>query len=178
MPTPTDGALFPVVAVAARHNSALGRNTMNQSQRKGAMNLLLVILLMTPVVGLTAESEERDGYLCIPSYSTGFIYRKSGKWVPTNFDISGDKYLLTKKETGWVWNKVGQKWFTAVNCEDRGKGYLKCDGLLNPTHMTEIRMNRITLRYQAIHPYGYVNADVKVDGKLTPSFTIGTCSRL
>ncbi len=146
---------------------------MNHFQRNLDMNKLLILLLIVPAVSFAAGSEEIDGYLCVPSYSTGFVFEESGKWVPTRFSISGDKYLLKKKEAGWVWNKFGQKRF-ARNCEDFDKeGYIKCNDF-----GTEIRMNRVTLRFQQIHPYGYVVDDVKVDGKLTPSFTIGTCSRL
>lgn len=145
---------------------------MNRSQRNVAVYKLLILLFMVPSVGLAAESEETEGYLCIPSYSTGFALNEAGKWVPTRFNISGEKYLLKKKEVGWVWNKFGQNGYSR-NCEDSGEGYIKCNDF-----GTEIRMNRITLRFQQIFPYGYVVEDVKVDGKLTPSFTIGTCSRL
>lgn len=138
------------------------------------MTKLLVLLLIVPAVAFAAESEELDGYLCIPSYSTGFALGESGKWVPTRFSISGDKYILRKKEAGWVWSTFGQEAFASRNCEGFDKeGYIKCN-----VFGTEIRMNRVTLRFQQIHPYGYVVEDVKADGKLTPSFTIGTCSRL
>lgn len=137
------------------------------------MSTLFILLLMVPIVGFAAESEEPDGYLCIPSFSTGFVFRKSGKWVPTEFNVSGDKYLLKKKKTGWVWEFPDRPSSLGIACVNKYYTYLECNEFIY-----QIQMNRDTLRFQIIQLMGYVNVAPEVEGEMTPSFTIGTCSRL
>lgn len=146
---------------------------MNHFQRNLDINKLLILLLIVPGVGFAAESEEIEDYLCVPSYSTGFVFEESGKWVPAEFNISGNKYLMKKKKTGWVWEFPDRPSSSGIACVNKYYTYLECNEFIY-----QIQMNRDTLRFQIIQLMGYVNVAPEVEGKMTPSFTIGTCSRL
>lgn len=133
---------------------------------------LLVTLLISTNSSLALS---QTSYLCIPDLSTGFVYRKNlDKWATTTFDVSKNKYLLSKSSNGlWQWKNFGKE--LSINCKGEidEYGYLICNG------MEQITFNKKSLRFIKIYKVGYVNKGiVGNEGEDTPSMDIGTCSPL
>lgn len=124
----------------------------------------------------SCNSISQSGYLCIPDLATGFAYQKNiDKWVTTKFNVSGEKYLLTKNNKGiWEWRNFGEK-SPGIYCEEdfNEYGYISCSGF------SQISFNNKNLRFLKIYKIGYVNKGIAgKEGEDTPSMEIGTCTPL
>lgn len=133
-------------------------------------------LILTGICN-AAEDKNPTAYLCIPTMATGFTLNSSDKWNVTQFNINGKKYLLKKKTGAWYWTEFGEDSTEQDNrCSTfNDKGFIKCGYSGN-----DVTFNKNTLRFQQIHPYGYVTSDTEVEkiNPLTPYYEIGTCSPL
>jgi hypothetical protein len=134
------------------------------------------LFLLLAIDGQSEEPNNPKGYLCIPDYATGFSVEKSGEWRPTQFSVNGKKYMLHTKNGNWYWNKFGEEPDPHIDsCTSPTKlGFQECKN-----GEEEIVFNNKTLRFQVVHPYGYVVADIKMDKHpITPYYEIGKCSEI
>jgi hypothetical protein len=150
------------------------------------MNRLLKLskqlMLSSLVMLIYAGCAEAQTYLCIADRATGFRFDKPAKkWVTAQFDVTDDKYLLTKKwsEIGksmrWTWTKVGETFATTCGEKEEfaERGYFRCESF------SIIYMNRENMRFQVTYPYGYPNdANTEEEGANTPYIEIGRCADL
>jgi hypothetical protein len=145
---------------------------------KLSKRLMLFSLAMLAYAGRA----EAQTYLCIADMATGFRFDKpTKKWVTAQFDVTDDKYILTKKwsEIGkgmrWTWTKVGETFGTTCGEKEEftERGYFRCESL-------SIKyMNRENKRFQVTYPYGYPNdADTEEEGANTPHIQIGRCAEV
>jgi hypothetical protein len=137
-----------------------------------AFFLLLTAIISVPLAGQAPESSR--SYLCIPDYSVGYAVGKNGRWVPTNFDVDGKRYLLRQREGKWWWTDFGEEPQPQNACGTfNAHGFIDCHNF-----EVEVRFNAKSLRFQAVHPYGFVTSDVSLDSKspITPYYEIGKCS--
>lgn len=135
----------------------------------------LIMAVMSPLAR-SADANRVTGYICIPDYSTGYSVAHSGKWEPTRFIVKGKKYFLRNISGKWFWTDFGAKHSDPQNfCESfNDQGFMKCHNFEE-----DVLFNRATLRFQALHPYGYVVSDASLDKEpITPYYQIGTCSPL
>ncbi len=127
--------------------------------------------LLAAVFPFTVNAQ--NSYLCIADLSTGFSFDKvSKKWKSADFNVSGERFLLSKKNNAWEWKKFGQE-STSYNCSKdfNEAGYLHCESLIR------VVFNRKNLRFQSYYSIGYVNKGViGNEGEDTPYITIGQCS--
>ena len=133
---------------------------------------LLITLLISTNSSLALS---QTSYLCIPDLSTGFAYRKNlDKWTTTTFDVSKDKYLLSKSSKGeWQWKNFGKEGSLTCDGEINEYGYLNCNG------SEQISFNKKNLRFMLIYKVGYLNKGILGnEGEDTPRMDIGTCSPL
>ena len=140
------------------------------------MKIIKYLLGFFGCIVFTTQAISQSSYLCIPDLSTGFSYQKStNKWISTDFNIQGTKYILSKKNDGiWEWKDFGQK-DSLIRCPDgfNESGYINCISL------HRIQFNRTNLRFQLIYPIGYTNKDIiGKEGEDTPHMQIGKCSPL
>jgi hypothetical protein len=133
--------------------------------------LVLIFLLYAQSV------DAQESFICIPNHSTGYILKNTGNWEPTQFSVKEKKYILTKHKDKWYWNEFGKSDYISQNecAEFNERGFMDCKHFED-----DILFNRNTLRFQAVHPYGYVLADKEVEKEhpITPFYEIGTCSSL
>ena len=145
--------------------------------------LILSALLLVPWV--VAEDETRiTAYLCIADMATGFVY-ENGRWQRTNFDVSGNKYILRQpkksdpeplSDSPWLWGRFGQKYLLGICDETDEYGDMECS---EGGGAAELFINLSSLRYQLYYQYGYVHsADFKDTRDDTPLIEIGKCSAL
>lgn len=133
---------------------------------------LLITLLISTNSSLALS---QTSYLCIPDLSTGFVYRKNlDKWTTTTFDVSKDKYLLSKSSNGmWQWKNFGKE--NSIECD----GEFSKNGYLNCNKFEQVTFNKRNLRFIKVYNVGYVNKGIiGNEGEDTPSMEIGTCSPL
>ncbi len=143
------------------------------------LKAVLTILFCTVAAAGVAAQEK---FLCLGSKATGF--RLEGKtWVPTVFKVDEDKFLvqpipreeLFGRTYDYEVRKLGQSQ-RMMTCE-RGEFNKKpssriiCGGL---GHGMIFDTN--SLRYQELYGFGYLEGEDKPGN--TPSFTIGTCTRI
>ena len=139
------------------------------------MKALMIILVISSAASKAEGPQEVSGYVCASELSTGYALAASGKWAPTQFNVVGEKFFLKREKDGWYWGSAGQEdTISQKRCDKFDKyGFTRCD-----RYGTDIRFNRNSLRFQAINPDGYVVSDDKMDGKINPYYTIGTCTKL
>jgi hypothetical protein len=145
---------------------------------RGSALVWLVLALVTPSAVLAQEQ-----FLCLGDKATGF--RWDGRsWVTTDFTVGQDKFLVQEvapKEYGFkVYNYVVKKFGSdeiTHHC-DRSKmgdgkmgARILCGGL-----GYGMLIDVVSMRYQEVYGLGYI--DGKDAPGNTPSFTIGTCTRL
>jgi hypothetical protein len=139
--------------------------------------LLVTAALISAALAQAADTSAADSFICIPDYATGYAIGSNGKWEPTQFNVTKDRYLLRAKDGQWYWTEFGKEPSKSLDlCTGFSEnGFLSCKKSEN-----EVLFNRKTLRFQIIHPYGYVVADTSVfkDDPLTPYYMIGKCSPL
>lgn len=139
--------------------------------------LLFVVFLGMPLVGSAAETERVSGFVCIPDYATGYSIGRSNKWEPTQFDVKGKRYLLRNKGGSWFWTEFGEEPHNKIDlCSAFSEhGFTECKN-----RGDQVLFNRNTLRFQVVHPYGYVVDDAALDKqrRVAPFYAIGTCSPL
>jgi hypothetical protein len=148
---------------------------------------MLLIVVMLACAG-SVEAVEAQSYLCIADKETGFSFNKSKKdWEITRFDVSDDKYILTKKWSDlfqgmrWTWTKVGENF--GEPCSEKGdfteRGFFRC-GFVSGI----LYMNRQNMRFQLTYPYGYpeggrdTNPFGEEEGANTPYVEIGRCAEV
>ena len=139
-------------------------------------SLTLVAMLWAVLLPQVSVPKEVTGFICIPDYATGFSPDRSGKWEPTQFDVKGKRYLLRVKESRWYWTRFGEEPVERIDlCTSFNEaGFSECKNREDP-----VMFNRKKLRFQVVHPYGYVVSDTAMDKKpITPFYEIGTCSPL
>jgi hypothetical protein len=140
------------------------------------MTRILVGLCLVFAINVRSEDAVNPkSYLCIPDFITGFSVEK-GQWKPTQFSVNGKKYMLHTKKGNWYWNEFGQDPDPHIDsCTGPTKiGFQECKN-----GEVEVVFNNQTLRFQVVHPYGYVVADLKLDkNPITPYYEIGRCSEL
>src|SRR6266545_7850135 len=103
------------------------------------------------LASLTSAQEEPSptGYICVPDQSVGYKVDKSGKWRPAQFNVEGKKYLLRYRDGKWWWTDFGDEPKRQNSCGSfNPQGFLDCHNFED-----DVRFNRISLRFQAIHPY-------------------------
>ena len=140
------------------------------------IRLGVAALIGAALLAQGTKSPETSGFLCIPDYSTGFAVGRSGKWESTNFDVKGERYLLRLKGGRWYWTRFGEEPMERIDsCTDfNEEGFSECNNREEP-----VRFNRNTLRFQVVHPYGYVVSDLSMDkDPITPYYMIGRCTPL
>jgi len=118
----------------------------------------------------------QQGYVCVSDLATGFIFDKNlQRWKSANFNVNGEKYLLTKKYGQWEWKGFGQEISLLTCSKDFNEAaYMHCDGV------EKVVFNNKNLRFMKFYSVGYVNKGIggNVEGGDTPAITIGTCSSL
>jgi hypothetical protein len=154
-------------------------NQLNLGGRDMRLTKLLGLILIGVLVTTPAFAKD-DSYLCVAESAVGFSFNKaSQQWERANFKAD-KKYLVSKSSEGgktWEVKEMGQS--EGTTCEEgfNENGFIKCKGLLDFT------MNKNSLRYILVHPYGYVVKEYKKggfleEGALTPYLEIGKCSPL
>jgi hypothetical protein len=123
----------------------------------------ITILLM-----FSAPAFAGEALVCAPKSSVGFDFDKRSKtWHPTPFAIAGETHRLSRQSGKLVWSTQGGPSQVDIGCGEFDQyGFLKC-GIVTT-------VNRKTLRYLSINPFGYVTNEP--EGGDTPSMEIGTCS--
>ena len=119
-----------------------------------------------------------DSYICVPDAATGFVQdQASQKWRPTQFDVSGKKYLLKRTGKGAVWSKFGST-DAPDKCTDFDAG-----GFTTCSFLETVQFNEKSLRYQLIYPVGYMSGalagpmnDLIAALHESPYLEIGSCS--
>jgi hypothetical protein len=125
-------------------------------------------------LGITALFAAEERYLCVAEKSTGFSYEKGMKrWVSTNFNVDGDKYLIMKSNAAKAKLEIkyiGQDFpicWCGKGFNEHGQAHFKCiDG--------EYVFNKKTNRYIRSAILGYTEGEDLFE--LTPFIEIGKCS--
>ena len=145
------------------------------------VNRFCAALIFTWVLCGAAYSQSIEGYLCIADKATGFKLIESTKtWDFARFNVTDNKFLLSKSATEWRWKKFGDE--NGMRCDDFNEyGYMFCEGffgagLLGPF---KIAFNRKNLRYIRTYRGDYINAGIAgLEGEDAPFIEIGRCSKM
>ena len=143
-----------------------------------ALSVVLALMLVAgPVPWGKATAAEEMKWICIADSATGFSYQ-GGKWVPTNFNVEGKRYLISKKQYRQNKNdmryhvtRIGRQYAYACQKDSPNEfGMIFCQDII------EFKFNVNALRYMSIYSVGYfMGNDEDSD---TPYIEIGTCSPL
>lgn len=156
------------------------------------------VRMMPAVLALVlSTSASAEGWVCAADHAVGYKYiDATGRWTPTTFDATDDKYVITKaaaqdlqyrSDARWVIKRVGEQvalsYCGALGQPEDG-GWLTCDGL------DEFTFRSTSSRFTLIHT-GFLNSSPdeinemrKVlrlkDGQSIPSpfMLIGRCTAL
>jgi hypothetical protein len=122
-----------------------------------------------------AIAQSNETYLCIADKATGFAYDpKNSQWDYAKFNVEDNKYTLSKKAGKWQWKKFGTTFEYDCQGDFNEAGFLDCSLL------ERVTINKQTLRYQTVYPFGYAVAKQGLANQAgnTPSIEIGRCSTM
>lgn len=139
----------------------------------------IVLLFWMNFAGPVMAGEQ---YLCIGEKGTGFKW--DGKqWATAVFDVASDKYVVQEVTPQEIF---GRKLNFEVKRFGSDKVQFSCERLESKDFKSArilcgglgygMLIDTKTLRYQEVYGLGYIDGNDTVGN--TPSFSIGTCSRL
>lgn len=132
-------------------------------------------LLAIAAVAMIPTMARAEGFICAIEKMTGFS-KKSGSWQTATFNVDDQKFVVRRstrqtEQVKWEVVDLGRS-NPIIWCKEdfNSVDNLFCDGI------GEFRMNRKTLRFLYVYPFGYFFFEPGEEGANTPAIGIGKCS--